>query len=353
MLESVMVITRTGTPLFFKDLKHQGNEDTTVLVAGFLTAIQEFMKETASEQVTGVELQNSEYLFESGENVFVALKIKDQDYLSYLREIGKEICYAFEKKYDLSDNYNLVSTKDFDGFEANLVKILDDYGYGIINQLRNHPKTWGMAIFDKSYNQIFLGMNSFAKTSQRNLDNASALLRDFLIEAAKAIWAPISRQIDILRSWLVITTHDQNFFFFWTRKIIGIIVSKDKEMLDFPETLLDGKIPDHQPEEVNRILQMVTDVFDRALKVINWGNIQLSLFEFKNVSYMIHYPLANSIKWKTKQFSRLEEKIFDVSEGLPLPLTPDDSTNGIVDNLESSRKKPVIPKKDHDLVPET
>ena len=346
-----MVITRTGTPLFFKDLKHQENEDTTVLVAGFLTAIQEFMKETASERVTSVELQNSEYLFESGRNVFVALKIKDQNYLSYLREIGKEICASFERIYDLSDDYNLVSTKDFEGFEKTLIRILDDYGYGIINQLRNHPKTWGMAIFDKSYRQIFIGMNSFAKASQRDLDNASALLRDFLIEAAKAIWAPISRQIDILRSWLVITTHDQNFFFFWTRKIIGIIVSKDKELLNFPKNLPDGSIPDHRPDEVNRILQMVTEVFDRALKVINWGNVQLSLFEFKNVAYMIHYPLPNSITWKSKKFSRLEDKIFSVSQASVVSPASKGAPQ-IASEEKPPKKKPSL-SKDSDLVPET
>ena len=347
-----MVITRTGTPLFFKDLKHQGNEDTTVLVAGFLTAIQEFMKETASERVTGVELQNSEYLFESGQNVFVALKIKDQDYLSYLREIGKEICASFEKTYDLSDNYSLVSTRDYDGFEENLNQIFNDYGYDIVNQLRNHPKTWGMAIFDKSYRQVFLGMNSFAKASQRELDNASALLRDFLIEAAKAIWAPISRQIDILRSWLVITTHDHSFFFFWTRRIIGIVVSKDKEILDFFQTLPDGKIPDHRPGEVNRILQMVTEVFDRALKVINWGNIQLSLFEFKNVSYMIHRPLTNSIEWKNKEVSRLEEKIFGISK-TPLPSsTTKETFHFNTEEAKNLHKKPSSTKTDSDLIPE-
>ncbi len=296
LIDALLVVTKTGVPLFMRDYVYD-NDNDNILFAGALTAIQNLIVETTEEEVKSVELQNSEYLIEQGEYVYVALRSRKTKLFPFLRIIAKEIGKKFEEIFIEDLKRGIIETNKYEKFSVDLDKIFKEYGYSIIERLASSPSTLGITIFNKSYDIILEECMDTPIISQHQKENVAALLGPLMVETAKAVWAPISRQIDLVERFFVYCSAGYVFQFEWTRKIIIASISKPKKPIPH-ETWAQAKGQDNDAKDkIMLVLGTIVDVFERAINVVQWGSIDYTVVEFMRSPAAVFYPRQRKVLW--------------------------------------------------------
>ena len=296
LVDALLIVSKPGVPLFIKNFI-KIDQDDTILFAGALTAIQSLMREATEEQVRSVELQSSEYIIEQGKHIYIAIKSRAPMFFPILRIMAKEIGKKFEEKYETELSKEVVETNIYDSFDKELTKIFENYGYHILERLFTSPYTAGLTIFDRSYNIILSETLDSVALSTHEKENVSALLGQLMVETAKAIWAPVSRQIDMVEKLFIGTTIGFLIIFEWTRKIIISSIIKPKIKIPYQAWKMIDENQGEDLEKVLMVLRPIVNVFEKAVSVVQWGGIDFTLLTFKKKKPIVFYPRKGKIFW--------------------------------------------------------
>ncbi|HEC39573.1 hypothetical protein LCGC14_0576630 [marine sediment metagenome] len=123
MIENLWILIKGGILVFSKNyIKLKVTDDN--LIAGFLSALGSFVKETTNEEIKSISMEGRKFSYIVGDGLIIVISTNQLDNDILVFELLKDIKSKFLEKYmELIGNF-LVDTDNFKNFDTELEEIL-------------------------------------------------------------------------------------------------------------------------------------------------------------------------------------------------------------------------------------
>ncbi len=123
MIENLWILIKWGVLVFSKNcIKLKVADDN--LIAGFLSALGSFVKETTNEEIKSIIMEGRKFCYIVEDGLIIVISVANQCNDILIQSLLKDIKNKFLEKYkELIGNF-LVDTDNFTNFDTDLEEIL-------------------------------------------------------------------------------------------------------------------------------------------------------------------------------------------------------------------------------------
>ncbi len=123
MIENLWILIKWGVLVFSKNCIELKVADDN-LIAGFLSALGSFVKETTNEEIKSIIMEGRKFCYIVGDGLIIVVSVANQCNDILIQDLLKDIKSKFLEKYKEHIGNFLVDTDNFTNFDTDLEEIL-------------------------------------------------------------------------------------------------------------------------------------------------------------------------------------------------------------------------------------
>jgi hypothetical protein len=124
LIKEILIINDGGIGLFYQNFEEQAKVDCQVM-AGFLSAIQNFAQNCAEDQLQAIVSDKDQYTFHNAKNYSVVIKASRKVSVKTLEEKIAQLKQDFEAIYREYLERQEVNSEKYNGFEEVIMNVFE------------------------------------------------------------------------------------------------------------------------------------------------------------------------------------------------------------------------------------